>query len=305
MEDQADEAVSVEERMVALLEAEDDAPEATDANEAEAEPETEESEQEEPAEPVTLKLKRGDEEIEVAYDEAVELAQKGYDYTKKTQELADQRKQTDMYAQAIKAQEQAVRQQAEIQAALVNEFGRAQALYEQIAQYENVDWARLSDSDPVETQKHWIGYQTLQTKFSQAQAQLQQKQSALLQQRQQQDAIRLEQAKVELLRMMPDFNAEKAQALKASAKEYGYTEADIAQITDPRLVRVLADAAAYRKLQSDRAETTKKVSGKPAVVKPGTRDTKTTAKAKDAQAYEKLRKTGDQHVAAALIERML
>lgn len=306
MDDQAEEAVAVEDRMMALLDVEEEQ-EAEEVEAPKTESETEEtvSDEEEAEEPVKLKLKRGDEEVEVTYDEAVELAQKGYDYTKKTQEIAENRKQTEMYAQALKAQEQMLHQQAELQTALFKEIAKVESYGEQITQFEALDWATLTDTDPVQAQKLWIQYQTLQNKRTQAQGELQQKHSHLIQQRQQSQAARLEQARTELLKVIPDFNEEKAQAIRHAGKEYGFSDDELSSLSDPRQVKVLADAAAYRKLLAEKGKTDKKVIGKPVVVKPGTKDAKTADSAKVAQMREKLHKTGDQHVAAALIEKML
>ena len=304
--DQAEEAVSVEERMMSILAAEEGQ---EDISDVEAPVETESAEvdsvEEETTEPVKLKLKRGDEEVEVEYSEAVELAQKGYDYTKKTQELAEQRRQTEMYAQALRAQEQTIRQQAELQGAFIKDIGKVEALSEQIAQFEGLDWSSLTDTDPVQAQKLWISYQQLQTKRTQGQQEIQQKAAYLQQQRNQQDEMRLGQARAELLRVMPDFNSDKASWIKESSRSYGFTDDELSTVSDPRMVLVLADAAAYRKLQNEKADITKKVTGKPPVVKPGTKDQKTAGRASVAQAKQELRKTGNPDLAAALIEKML
>lgn len=306
--DQAEQQ-SIEDRLMASIGIEDDQEEApvdeeVETEEVEAEAEESDSE-EETQEPVKLKLKRGDEEVEVDLEEAKDLAQQGYDYTKKTQELAEQRKQTEMYAQALKAQEQSIRMQAELQAAFIKDIAKVEAISEQLSAYEQVDWAALSDSDPVQAQKHWIQYQMLQNKRAQAQSEIQQKHSQLQQQRQQQDAVRLEQARVELLKAMPDFNADKAKAIRDTGKSYGFSDDELSGVNDPRMVKVLADAMAYRALQAEKANVTKKVTGKPPVVRPGAKDNNASQKTATKQMRDTLRKSGRHQDAAALIERMI
>ncbi len=302
MDDQALEQ-SPEEKIAALLEAEDqEDPE--QESEVEAEAEHEDSE-EEPTEPTKLKLKRGDEEVEVDIEEAKNLAQMGYDYTKKTQEVAEQRRAVEMQAQAVKAQEQAFNQMVEVQQAFIKDIARIEAVSEQIKQYEALDWNALSDSDPVQAQKLFIQYQQLNTKRTQLGQDLQQKQAELNQHRNNQSSLRLEQERAELLKAFPDWNQERATELRNTAKDYGFSDYEVAGITDSRMVKVLADAAAYRKLQSQKSNITQKVAGKPPVVKPGAKDTNAAARSKTAELGQRLKKSGRQEDAAALIERML
>lgn len=310
MTDQA-EMQSPEDRLEALLEAEDpvteeEREEPQDEEQKDTEVETdEEDSKEEPAEPVTIKLKRGDEEVEVDIEEAKNLAQMGYDYTKKTQEVAEQRKAVEMHAQALKAQEQAFNQIVESQQAFIKDIAKLESLNDQIAQFESVDWNALSDNDPVQAQKLFIQYQNLNTKRTQMGQELQQKHSQLQQQRTQQEQIRLEQARSELLKTFPDWNADRARELRETAKEYGFSEDELSAVTDPRQVKILADAAAYRKLQAQKANVTQKVAGKPAVVKPGAKDTNAAARSKASEMRQNLKKSGRYEDAAALIERML
>lgn len=314
MSDQAEVEQSAQERMEALLSAGflDDEPEQRE-EEAIASDEPDEVEEvaeetesnDEPEPPAKLKLTRNGEEVEVDLEEAKNLAQMGYDYTKKTQEVAEQRKAVEMQAQAIKAQEQALKQMAETQQAFIKEIAKVEAINEQTAQYEALDWQALTDNDPVQAQKLWIQYQQLQTKRQRAIEEINQKQSQLAQQRELQQQARLAEAQTELLKAFPQWNAEFAKELREAGKQYGYSDQELSSVTDPRQVKLLADAAAYRKLQSQKVNVDKKVVGKPPVVKPGTKDTKAAVRTVDKEMRDKLRKSGDQHLAAKLIERML
>lgn len=312
MSDQAVVEQSVEDRLMGFLAAEEgieDKPEeqaqADEPQEEIEEVADETDSQEEPETPAKLKLTRNGEEVEVDLEEAKNLAQMGYDYTKKTQEVAEQRKAVEMQAQAVKAQEQALKQMAETQQAFIKEIAKVEAINEQTAQYEALDWQSLTDNDPVQAQKLWIQYQQLQTKRQRAVEEINQKQQQLSQQRELQQQTRLAEAQAELLKAFPQWNAEFAAELRESAKAYGYSDQELYGITDPRQVKLIADAAAYRKLQSQKVNVDKKVVGKPPVVKPGTTDKKAVTRTVDANLRAQLRKTGDQHAAAKLIERML
>jgi hypothetical protein len=309
MEDQAI-AQSPEERIESLLEAEDPIEEdGVDSRLDDAEPEEPEEEaedsQEETEAPQKLKLTRNGEEIEVDIEEAKNLAQQGYDYTKKTQEVAEQRKQVEMYAQAIKAQEQAIQQQAALQQAFIKDIAKVESINERIAQFEGLDWSALSDQDPVQAQKLYIEYQQLQNKRTQSVNEIQQKQSQLQQHTQRQDAMRLEQARVDLLKAFPNWNADIAKELRESTKAYGYTDEELSMVTDPRLVKILHDASQYRKLQANKGTVTNKVQGKPAVVKPGAKDTKRAADSSVSKMRQELKRSGKPEHAAKLFEKFL
>jgi hypothetical protein len=313
MSDQAEIEQSAQDRMESLLDAgflsdeqEQEEQQAAPDQPEEVEAETEEGDsQEETAPPAKLKLTHNGEEVEVDLEEAKSLAQQGYDYTQKTQKLAEERKQVEMQIQAVKAQESNLKEQAQLQQAYIKDIGKIEALNEQIAQYEAVDWQALSDTDPVQVQKLWIQKQQLEAKRTHAMNEIQQKHNAIQQQRALQEQTRLEEARNELLKAFPNWNAEMAKELRESGKQYGFSEQELSNVLDPRTVRLLADASAYRKLQAQKGTVTQKVQGKPAVVKPGTKDTKTVARTVDANLRANLRKTGNQDAAAKLIEAML
>lgn len=311
MDDQAQAEQSVQERMESLLSAgflegeQEEKQEAPDQPEEVEAQEEESDSQEETAPTQKLKLTHNGEEVEVDLNEAKNLAQQGYDYTQKTQKLAEERKQVEMQSQAVKAQEVQLQEQAKLQVAFIKDIGKVEAITEQLAQYDAIDWQTLSDTDPVQVQKLWIQKQQLESKRAQAVQEIQQKQAQLRQHHELQQQARLAEAQAELLKAFPNWNADTAKELRMAGKEYGFTDQELSNVTDPRTVKLLADASAYRKLQASKVTTTNKVQDKPAVVKPGTKDAKAAVRTQDTELRNRLRKTGDQHAAAKLIERML
>jgi hypothetical protein len=319
-----DQAPSVEERMMAFVEQEDtprpnlDEEEQQEESAEEISEETvdedvaaeetdeatdEEQTEEEPAR--KLKIKRNGEEIELDETEVVTLAQQGYDYTKKTQALAEERKQVESVAQALKAQEQTFQHQVQMQSALIQEIAKVTAIDDQLATFNGVDWQSLSDSDPVQAQKLFFQYSQLQTKRQELAGQLgmkqQQLQQVMAERIQQQTAAGLEQ----LQREIPDWGPEKARDIRDTGKNYGFTDAELSTVTDPRMVKVLHDAAQWRKLQSKQPVMKQKVAAASNPVKPGAKDSKTANQAAVKQTREALRKTGKSDYAAKLIERMI
>lgn len=214
-------------------------------------------------EPEYIELKHNGKPVKLKLDEVIEHAQKGFDYTQKTQELADQRKQIEQYAQFVQ-------QQAEFQKQFQQETAHLGALDMQLQRYKEVDWSAYTDQDPVEATKAWQRYQILQQQrgemaqtLTHRQAQMQ----AEMAQRQQQtlaDAAR--QLENELGKA---WNAETRKALKDNAASYGFSDEELAGIVDPRVVKVLFDAYKYRQIQSQKPAVTKKVSEAPKLAKPG------------------------------------
>jgi hypothetical protein len=183
------------------------------------------------------------------------------DYTKKTQEVAETRKQVEERAQLLAAQERVLQ---------VN-FDKAVELREiqqRLSQYEQVDWQSLVDHDPVQATKLNLAYQQLQREAAQKQQEFQQ----VAQQREQLNAHQLQQtlevAKKDLLARIPDFGAEVAAKIKESGKAYGLSAAELESVIDPRYVHVLHDAMKWRALQAQKPQAMQKVAEAPKVVKP-------------------------------------
>ena len=322
MADQAEVVQSPEERLMALMgdgdevdvvptRGDEDAPEddepkgESETNEEVESEDSDDDSQEQPEEDGTLKLTHNGKEVEVPIAEAKKLAQQGYDYTQKTQALAADRKAVENYAHAIKAQEQILQQQAATQAAFIKEIAQIENVNAQLAQYDQVNWNELSDSDPVAAQKHWITKTQLENKRVQLHNEINQKQQQLTQHQAQMQEARLAEARAELLKAFPDWSAEKAAAFRDTAKSIGYTDQEIGGIVDPRLIKLLDLANEGLKFRNRKPATENKVQGKPPVVKPGAKDTKAASRTDYANTRQQLKKTGNADLAAKLIERML
>lgn len=291
------------------LEAEAEAPvEETDAEEEATdeapEEEATEEEQSEDEVPAILKLKVNGEEIEKPLDEVVALAQQGLDYTQKTQQVAEQRKELEDYANAIKAQEEVFKQEVELQNVLINEVAQITALDQKLAAYQNVNWQQLSDNDFVEAQKLFFTYNQLQQERNQLVSQFEAKKQEVVTKQSQLMAEKIAKGKEILAKEIPNWSPETNQALLSTGKEYGFSDAELNAIVDPRHVKVLHDAMQWRKLQKNSSVKNKISNAKP-VVKPGAKDSKAEANSNHRQLREQLRKTGKSEMAAKLIENML
>ncbi len=289
------------------LEAEAEETEEVESEEATDEPDDEAEEEEQSEEdevPAILKLKVNGEEVEKPLDEIVALAQQGLDYTQKTQQVAEQRKELEAYAEQIKMQEQAFQEQMQLNNVLIEDVAKITSLDQQLNQYANVNWQELSDSDFVEAQKHFFTYNQLQQQRSQLVSQFEAKKQQVVHQQTQLMSEKIAKGKEVLAKEIPGWSQETTQQLVSVGKEYGFSDAELNSIVDPRHVKVLHDAMQWRKLQQN-STVKKKVSSAKPVVKPGAKDTKAEANSNHRNLREQLRKTGKSDAAQKLIENML
>lgn len=275
------------------------------AEEPTEEPEEETEDEDEESQPqATVKLKVNGEEIEKPLEEVISLAQQGLDYTQKTQKVAEERKVLEDYAQTIKVQEQQLQQQVQTQHALIQDIAQLTAVDNQLAQYQQVNWAQMSDDDPVQAQKLFFQYNQLQTQRGQMANTLAQKQNQLDQDKAQRNQQLIQQGKEALARDIPGWNENMAREIFLSSKDYGFTDLEVSMVIDPRIVKVLHDAIQWRKLQANPTARQKISQAKP-IVKPGAKDTKQQANSQTKTMREQLRKTGNSDLAQKLIENML
>ena len=289
------------------LEAEAEATEEVESEEAtddNPDDQAEEEEQSEDEVPALLKLKVNGEDVEKPLDEVVALAQQGLDYTQKTQQVAEQRKELEAYAQQIQMQEQAFQQQVQLNNVLIEDVAKITSLDQQLNQYANVNWNQLSDNDFVEAQKLFFTYNQLQQERSQLVSQFEVKKQQVVQKQTQLMAEKIAKGKEILAKEIPNWSPETNQALLSTGKDYGFSDVELNAIVDPRHVKVLHDAMQWRKLQQN-SVVKKKVSNAKPVVKPGSKDTKAEANSNHRQLRESLRKTGKSDAAQKLIENML
>jgi len=294
VEAEAEEPTDVEEE---VEDSEDEEPETED------EVEEEDSDEEQPAQ--SVKLKVNGEEIEKPLDEVVALAQQGLDYTKKTQEVAEQRKSVEALQEQLKMQEQQFAEQQQLNSLLIEDVAKITALDQQLSQYADVDWQKLTDSDFVEAQKQYMAYNQLQQERNNLVSQFEAKRQEAVTKHQSALAERIKKGKEVLAKEIPNWSPETTQSVITTGKEYGFTDDEMNAIVDPRHVKVLYDAMQWRKLQSKKPVVKKKVASAKPVVKPGTKDPKTSANSTAKKMREQLRRSGSAEMASKLIEQMI
>ena len=270
----------------------EDAPdEETPEEQSEEEEETEEGEQ-----PQTFTVKVDGKEVSVTLDEL----QKGYsrtqDYTRKTQQIAEVRKQVEEETQAVRAERG---QYAQL-------LGALQAQLQ--ATEPQVDLDRLYHEDPIE----WVRQKEVMRERAEKVQAIQAEQQRLYQtsQREQQQALeqQLVLQKDALLAALPSWKDSKvAKAEKAlvveSAKKAGFSDEDLNSVYDHRLVLLLRKAGLYDQMMSKR-QGIKPVTNGPRPAKPGAAGRVSTT-SESARAQQRLAKTGRVDDAADAIYKLL
>jgi len=268
-------------------------------SEDEADPDDdEESDDEQPEQPVYT-IKVDGEEIQVTLEEL----QKGYsrtqDYTRKTQKLAEVKKQTEAEIESVRVERQ---QYSQLLDALRNQV-------EQSAPQEP-DWNRLRNEDPIEFAAQWAEHQQRQQRL----AAIQQEQARVYEIQQYERAQHLSAVVSEERKVLeqvipewrdPDVAKREKGELVEFGKKIGFKTEELANITDHRAVVALRKAYLYDKLMSRRGEVKPKPRPNAApVLKPGAAPA--AKKSSDlTKAKQRLAKTGSVQDAASAFETLL
>ena len=271
--------------------------ESDDADEDDSEIEDEDEVEEEQ----TFTVKAAGEEKQVTLDELKKSYQLGSDYTKKTQEIAEQRKVIEAEAKAI------------IEARQVrDEYSRKLQAVQQFLVGSNdsrEDLAAMKENDP-------IGYAVKVAEMTEKKEQLQLVQAEQQRIAQQQQADRsaqmqriVEQESQKLAQSLPEFSDKtKGEHIKNEIRNYGkqvgFTDEELSSVYDSRHVLTLHKAMMYDKLVKSKPGMKKKVSNAPKMVKGGAK-VKQSVTDRTKKQMQRLQQTGSARDAAALFENLL
>jgi hypothetical protein len=265
-----------------------------------SESESEEA-QEETQEEQRFIVKAAGEEREVTLQELIEGYQKGTDYHKKTNQLAEQRK-------AVEAEKSAIEQAKQARDAYSQ---RLQAMDSFLnAQIKSEDIEALKETDPIAYAVKVAEQSRMEKQINQIRAE----RERIAQQQQAEREAHLEAHIAEeakkVAAAIPDYldpkKGEKVRAeLRSYAKNLGYSDQELANATDSRAVLALWKAAQYDKLVQSKPGVNKKVNEAPKLLKPGTATGKTLSTESAKQDFARLKKTGSRQDAARVFERFL
>lgn len=271
----------------ATVEEDAEEPEAEEAPEGQSEAEEEAAELEIDGETYQVPKK-----LEAAF-----LRQK--DYTQKTQELAAQRKQVEEQQAFLKSVE-------EVRGAVFEKAVEIAAVEKQLARFDQLDWNALANEGGPEYLRLDRAYRELKDQQSRLNGEVQglvtKQQELTASQRQ----ALIEKGNKELSTHIKGWSPEVGRQLLKSSEHYGFSEAELAEVIDPRYVRVLHDAHQWRELQkSKKTIVQKKVEqAKPITVKAA-RSSQNNQVASQLEASKaKARKTGNPRDAEDFLARL-
>lgn len=264
----------------------------------EAEVQEDDSQEEEPS----YVIKAAGEEKEVPLSELIKGYQLGADYTKKTTEVAEQRKLVEAERGAIEEAKYARDSYAQ----------RLQAIDQFLtSQMPQEDLQSLKENDP-------IGYAVKVAELSEKKEQLQaiRAEQGRIAQEQQSDyaramSDRVQQEASKLAQVLPEFSDPAKgdnfrKEIRSYGKTLGFTEEELSQVYDSRHVLTLHKAMMYDKLQKSKPAITKKVNEAPRMLRAGTSGgNKQSDAQKLTQQQTQLRTSGKVRDAAALFEQFL
>jgi len=259
------------------------------------EPEVEEEPVEEPLEEIT----HNGELKKLTKTELKELAQKGFDYTSKTQQIAEERK-------VLEDQKRYTAEQAQFQNSFIAQIAEAKAIESQLAQFKQVNWQQLASDDPMQYLSLNQTHQDLKEQYNAKVNEINELHGKAKQAHSQQKAELLQREAQAMMQAIPEWkDSAKASAEMSEMKQYlaksGFGQQEVEAIFDHRQVAVARKAMLYDKMM---ATGQKKVQAAPPAARPGGKQ-QTQNSSQNTELRQRLRKTGSGDYAAKLIENMI
>lgn len=279
-----------------------DAPEGEDegAVEEEATAEEEAPQQTDPLDQIVT-VKVDGKEQEVTLREALNGYSRTADYSRKTMELAEQRK-------AMQAEFQAVQEERQQYAQLLTALsGQLQSL-----QPAEPDWETLYREDPLEYVRQKDLYRERQEKLVAAHSEMQRIQQLQAMEQQQALGGYVQEQFGKLVEALPQWkNPEVREAERAKIREYGtrlgFSDEELSQAYDHRAVLALYKAMKFDEMMSNKPKPAAAQPGAPKAVPAGgqTNSVPKRAASEVTRAKQRLAKTGRVQDAASIFETLL
>lgn len=170
------------------------------------------------------------------------------DYTKKTQEVAEQRK-------AVEARQADVERHATEAQEYLDEIGEIRSIDKQLSLYRGLDWARLIDENPKEAMLYQQQQRDLEAARAEVANKITTKQNGKALAEQQNVAKQIQEAETYFKREIPGWSPELSTRIADYAAEQGIPKNTLAAsvLRNPALVKVLHKAEMFDQLQKKQA----------------------------------------------------
>lgn len=264
-------------------------------DEGESEGESEDTD-EEPDAPQMVTITIDGKAVQVPLDEALKGYSRTQDYTRKTQKLAEERK-------TFQAEKDAVARERQEYATYLSQLKTA---LEQSSQ--EPDWDKLRAEDPDAFPTAYAEWHRHKERLQKIEKEQQETMAKVARDHAERFNAYVAEQKTKLLEILPTWSnpevaKQESKELREFAQSLGFTDDEVNQVYDHRLIALLRDASAYRKALQ-KQETVKAKVVKAVVEKPGQRKPK--RKMPEAVKAQLLaRKTGRVDHAAKAFELML
>jgi hypothetical protein len=251
--------------------------------------------------PGTYTIKVDGKDVEVTLDELQAGYSRQADYTRKSQVLAEQRKQADEELAATQQERQRYLSQLE-------QFNTQAD--SKLNELKSTDWTKLKEEDPTEYMLKRDQYRELQENkrtVEEEQKNLQYKSQQEQQAKWQEELGRQQEI---MAQRLPEWNdptkgAKLKQDIKSFAVKTGFSEQEVDSLIDARSVDVLHKAMLYDNLLAAKISN-KKAKVVPKVTRPGSPATKGEISSDKVKAQRaKLRKSGHIKDASSVIESLM
>ena len=267
----------------------------------EGEYDTDEVEEEEEVEqPDIYTVKVDGEEYEVTQDELLNGYQRQQAYTKRSQELAEQRKAFEAEAQQVAQMRDAYAQQLE----------QLSQYNQQILGDAEPDWDALAKEYSAE---ELFLYKTKLDQQKEQARQVEAERQAIAQQQAQEQQAQMQQhlakQREEMLDRIPQWRdedvrtSEREQVIKYAQQSVGFSPQEIANASDERAIELLYKAWQWDNLQSKKPAAKKKASKAPKMAKAG--QPKTKAQVASRQKQKSLKRLNNERSIDAAVNYLM
>jgi len=234
--------------------AETDADDEPEGDESEEEPEGEDQPEEESEQDRVIKWKTAEgEEYEVPESELKNGYMRDQDYRHKTQALATEREKASGEFQNAMQRVNAYGEQIAQLGVVRHRMGSLESALQQINREDDPGRYATYQAELLSVQR---AHDQLVQSLSQSQQQMQ---NAL----KQEVAQKQQQVLGELQAEIPGFSSDMLKTWDEAARSYGFTAEELSTVTDKRMLKMLADAAKFRELQTRKPVAVKKTEQAP------------------------------------------
>lgn len=262
------------------------------------EDEGDEEEDDDPRVPQTFKVKVAGQEYDITLDEALAGYQRQQDYTRKTQEIAQERRALDDERSTARAEREAYAQRLQV---------LTQALESQVP--KEPDWDKLKAENPAKFAAEYADWQRKQEQVRALQKEAQRLQQQRAAEWEQQRTRLLEEAAQKLHEAVPEWRTAKAEQVQAekirlaeyAMSTYGFTPQELEAVIDHRPILLLRKAMLYDQMTEKGTKVVQKAKPKSQVLPPGTPKGPPSVKKRTQAARKRLSSSGRPEDAASVL----